>query len=80
MKNFEWRKSTRSGSNGGACVEIRIVSADDKESPTIDLSGCPRLDTGRSRGTLTSGQAARGTWLPAGASPYCLTTLFSSTW
>jgi hypothetical protein len=28
MKNFEWRKSTRSGENGGACVEIRIVSKD----------------------------------------------------
>jgi hypothetical protein len=25
MKKSEWRKSTRSGSNGGACVEIRVV-------------------------------------------------------
>jgi hypothetical protein len=25
MKNFEWRKSTRSGENGGACVEIAVV-------------------------------------------------------
>ena len=26
MKNSEWRKSTRSGENGGACVEVRVVS------------------------------------------------------
>jgi hypothetical protein len=25
MKNFEWRKSTRSGENGGACVEIAVI-------------------------------------------------------
>ena len=26
MKKSEWRKSTRSGQNGGACVEIAVVS------------------------------------------------------
>lgn len=25
MKNSEWRKSTRSGENGGACVEVAVV-------------------------------------------------------
>jgi hypothetical protein len=25
MKNSEWRKSTRSGSNGGACVEVAVM-------------------------------------------------------
>ncbi|WP_432706006.1 DUF397 domain-containing protein [Actinoallomurus iriomotensis] len=24
----EWRKSTRSGENGGACVEVRVVRQD----------------------------------------------------
>jgi hypothetical protein len=26
MKKSEWRKSTRSGQNGGACVEIAVIS------------------------------------------------------
>ena len=25
VKNIEWRKSTRSGENGGACVEVAVV-------------------------------------------------------
>jgi hypothetical protein len=28
MTNDEWRKSTRSAQNGGACVEVRIVQQD----------------------------------------------------
>jgi hypothetical protein len=28
VKNSEWRKSTRSASNGGACVEVGVVSTD----------------------------------------------------
>jgi hypothetical protein len=28
MTNDGWRKSTRSGENGGACVEVRIIQQD----------------------------------------------------
>jgi hypothetical protein len=28
IENAEWRKSSRSGGNGGACVEVTVVQAD----------------------------------------------------
>jgi Domain of unknown function (DUF397) len=28
LKDATWRKSTRSGSNGGECVEITVVESD----------------------------------------------------
>ncbi|WP_285633117.1 DUF397 domain-containing protein [Actinoallomurus iriomotensis] len=28
VENSEWRKSSRSGGNGGTCVEVTVVQAD----------------------------------------------------
>jgi hypothetical protein len=28
IENAEWRKSSRSGGNGGTCVEVTVVQAD----------------------------------------------------
>lgn len=30
MNNSEWRKSTWSGENGGACVDVRVISEENE--------------------------------------------------
>jgi hypothetical protein len=59
LDSFRWRKSTRSGSNGGGCVEVGqapgAVLVRDSRDP-----GGPRLAFGRAAWRRFAGQVKAG--------------------